>query len=287
MKGETIIVDVYNRGKENSPFTGRHGVNMPRYPWTDGPEYITQCPIQPGSKFSQKIILSSEEGTYGGMLTVTGPEPPLATGADPNASDALLINGQPGDLFHAQNQGILHSIFTSSLPYLPAYNDTNASVQVMADLRSLAIGTSLQSDYSISYELPSSGTEVRVLEYNSTVEIVLQGTNLVQGHTTPYISMDTVSMLLDGDLGISMKIRTLYAKSGGSSPSDTISVPTKGWVAIRFEASNPGVWFMHCHVERHLTWGMETAFIVKNGKHPEAQMLPPPSTCHHVEAAKK
>ncbi|RVW14024.1 Laccase-15, partial [Vitis vinifera] len=32
-------------------------------PWTDGPEYITQCPIQPGSKFSQKIILSSEEGT--------------------------------------------------------------------------------------------------------------------------------------------------------------------------------------------------------------------------------
>ena len=38
-----------------------------------------------------------------------------------------------------------------------------------------------------------------------------------------------------------------------------------------------GVWFMHCHVEQHLTWGMETAFLVKNGKHPEAQMLPPPS----------
>ena len=36
---------------------------MPRYPWTDGPEYITQCPIQPGSKFTQKIILSTEEGT--------------------------------------------------------------------------------------------------------------------------------------------------------------------------------------------------------------------------------
>ena len=34
---------------------------------------------------------------------------------------------------------------------------------------------------------------------------------------------------------------------------------------------------MHCHVERHQTWGMDTAFIVKNGKHPEAQVLPPPS----------
>ncbi|KAJ9675472.1 hypothetical protein PVL29_024414 [Vitis rotundifolia] len=61
-KGETIIVDVYNRGKENVTIHW-HGVKMPKYPWTDGPEYITQCPIPPGSKFSQKIILSSEEGT--------------------------------------------------------------------------------------------------------------------------------------------------------------------------------------------------------------------------------
>ena len=33
----------------------------------------------------------------------------------------------------------------------------------------------------------------------------------LQRHTTPCISMDTVSMLLDGDLGISMEIRTLCA----------------------------------------------------------------------------
>ncbi|RVW64662.1 hypothetical protein CK203_065615 [Vitis vinifera] len=38
-----------------------------------------------------------------------------------------------------------------------------------------------------------------------------------------------------------------------------------------------GVRFMHCHVEQHLTWGMETAFIVNNGKRLEAQMLSPPS----------
>ena len=38
-------------------------MNQPRYPWSDGPEYITQCPIQSGQKFSQKIIFSSEEGT--------------------------------------------------------------------------------------------------------------------------------------------------------------------------------------------------------------------------------
>ncbi|KAL7137822.1 hypothetical protein ABFS83_10G119300 [Erythranthe nasuta] len=35
----------------------------PRYPWSDGPEYITQCPIRPGSTFRQKIVLSDEVGT--------------------------------------------------------------------------------------------------------------------------------------------------------------------------------------------------------------------------------
>ena len=34
---------------------------------------------------------------------------------------------------------------------------------------------------------------------------------------------------------------------------------------------------MHCHIERHLSWGMDMTFIVKNGSNPEAQLLPPPS----------
>lgn len=37
-----------------------------------------------------------------------------------------------------------------------------------------------------------------------------------------------------------------------------------------------GVWFMHCHLERHLTWGMEMVFIVKDGHRPEDRLLPPP-----------
>jgi laccase len=33
---------------------------------------------------------------------------------------------------------------------------------------------------------------------------------------------------------------------------------------------------MHCHFDRHMTWGMNMAFVVKNGEGPEAQILPPP-----------
>lgn len=35
----------------------------PRNPWFDGPEYITQCPIAPGTNFTYQIIFSTEEGT--------------------------------------------------------------------------------------------------------------------------------------------------------------------------------------------------------------------------------
>ncbi|RVW45352.1 putative laccase-9 [Vitis vinifera] len=221
--------------------------NILTIPWTDGPEYITQCPIRPGSKFTQKIILSTEEGTlwwhahsdwtratvHGAIIIYpkNGTKYPFhkpdrevpiiiraCNGGDPDPSDALLINGQPGDLYpcsksdtfkltvdHGKtyllriiNAALQEALFFSidkhkmtvvgtdeanqrpdhyymaaitysgcpeisrlfydnttttaivqyngyytpssppSLPYLPAYNDTNASVQVMAGLRSLA-----------------------------------------------------------------------------------------------------------------------------------------------------
>ena len=41
----------------------RHGVKQPRNPWSDGPAYITQCPIQPGKKYTYRIHFTTEEGT--------------------------------------------------------------------------------------------------------------------------------------------------------------------------------------------------------------------------------
>jgi len=37
-----------------------------------------------------------------------------------------------------------------------------------------------------------------------------------------------------------------------------------------------GVWFVHCHLERHLSWGMETVLIVTNGEGEDAMLPPPP-----------
>ena len=37
---------------------------------------------------------------------------------------------------------------------------------------------------------------------------------------------------------------------------DVVSIPAKGWARIRFAATNPGAWFMHCHIEWHMAAGL-------------------------------
>nr|QCZ35189.1 laccase 22 [Salvia miltiorrhiza] len=61
-RGEVVVVDVINRSHQNITIHW-HGVKMRRYPWTDGVNYVTQCPISPGKRFRQQIVLSNEEGT--------------------------------------------------------------------------------------------------------------------------------------------------------------------------------------------------------------------------------
>ncbi|PRQ25540.1 putative laccase [Rosa chinensis] len=61
-KGDTIYVNVHNQGYYGLTIHW-HGIMQSRNPWSDGPEYITQCPIQPGTNFTYEVLLSTEEGT--------------------------------------------------------------------------------------------------------------------------------------------------------------------------------------------------------------------------------
>ncbi|CAK9174190.1 unnamed protein product [Ilex paraguariensis] len=497
--GDTIIVDVHNRGDQNITIHW-HGVKQPRYPWSDGPEFITQCPIKPGGKFSQKIVLSDEEGTlwwhahsdwsratvHGAIIiypkngtTYPFPKPHaealiilgewwksdiqevleefMENGGDPNNSDAYLINGQLGDLYPCSipdtfkltveygktyllrmintvmNSILFFSVanhqitvigtdgsytkplktnyiaispgqtidflleanqkpnhyymaaraFNSApavpfdnttttaiiqykgnykpsspqpLPLLPAYNDTNASTTFTGSLRSLAnkdhpvnvplkIRTKLfftisintlpcgnnnscegpggnrfsASVNNITLQLPTidileayyrqingiygnnfpkfpplafnytadslpvqlrtprRATKVRVIKYNSTVELVFQGTNLLSGVDHPMHLHGYSFYVVGWGIGNFDKEKDPKNYNLVDPPlQNTIAVPKNGWAAIRFKADNPGVWFMHCHFERHISWGMGMTFIVRNGKHPDAKILPPP-----------
>ncbi|XP_028396903.1 laccase-like isoform X2 [Dendronephthya gigantea] len=52
---------------------------------------------------------------------------------------------------------------------------------------------------------------------------------------------------------------------------DVITVPAGGYVVIRFRATNPGWWIMHCHIDPHLIGGMGIAV----GEETDCQNPPP------------
>ncbi|XP_078170389.1 putative laccase-9 [Carex rostrata] len=506
-KGDIVYVKVINRGNKNITIHW-HGVNQPRDPWSDGPEYITQCPIQPRANYTQRIQLMEEEGTlwwhahsefdratvHGAIviypkLRTTFPfrkphkeftlilgewwnqnitdiyQTAVKYGNQFELSDANTINGQPGDfmpcssndtfkvqveqgkmyLLRVINAAMENAFFfavsghnvtvvgtdasytkpyvnefimitpgqtmdlllwanqfqKSSSPFryyiiaalyfdgssaasrdanmtvaileyktnhsapsirpvftsLPKHNDTNASAAFTSGLRSLAnsdnqavltqtvnvkmyitlsaneqlcpnsscagpngtrFATSMNNasfqnpkidvldayynsiagvyttdfpdqpplffnftdaQYQENAKFVDKSTKVKVLEYNTTVEIVFQGTNIADGQVTHPIHLHGHSFYVIGRGTGNFDNTTDPLSYNLIDPphQSTLGVPKNGWATIRFRASNPGVWYMHCHYETHTIWGMNVVFITKNGNSTEAKMLPPPA----------
>ncbi|KAL2332944.1 hypothetical protein Fmac_014157 [Flemingia macrophylla] len=122
------------------------------------------------------------------------------------------------------------------------------------------------------------GTRVYRLPYNSTVELVLQDTGMITPENHP-IHLHGFNFFVVGRGQGNFNPTKDPKKFNLVDPVErnTVGVPAGGWTAIRFRADNPGVWFMHCHLEIHTTWGLKMAFVVDNGKGPNESLLPPPS----------
>ncbi|XP_078162177.1 putative laccase-9 isoform X2 [Carex rostrata] len=134
------------------------------------------------------------------------------------------------------------------------------------------------AQYQENAKFVDKSTKVKVLKYNTTVEIVFQGTNIVDGQGTHPIHLHGHRFYVIGRGTGNFDNTTDPLSYNLFDPphQNTLGVPKNGWATIRFRAANPGVWFMHCHFERHNIWGMDTVFITKNGNSTEAKMLPPP-----------
>ncbi|KAJ4759718.1 Laccase [Rhynchospora pubera] len=120
-------------------------------------------------------------------------------------------------------------------------------------------------------------TKVKMLNYNTTVEIVFQGTNIGPENHPMHLHGQSFYVVGRGSGNFDKKKDPLTYNLVDPPKENTVAVPKNGWATIRFRAVNPGVWYMHCHVDRHVSWGMNTVFITKNGKSADAKMLPPPS----------
>ncbi|KAJ8900640.1 hypothetical protein K2173_025417 [Erythroxylum novogranatense] len=120
-----------------------------------------------------------------------------------------------------------------------------------------------------------NGTRTRVIEYGSRVQMIFQNTGTVSTENHP-IHLHGYSFYVVGFGNGNYNPQTVQFNLVDPPYMNTIGVPVGGWAAIRFVADNPGVWFMHCHLDVHQSWGLGTAIIVKNGKgHLETLPHPP------------
>ncbi|KAK9063177.1 hypothetical protein SSX86_017047 [Deinandra increscens subsp. villosa] len=131
----------------------------------------------------------------------------------------------------------------------------------------------------LKYNLnPTFGTKLFAVEYGTKLEIVLQDTGLMNLENHPiHIHGHNFFIVATGFGNFDPKKDTARYNLVDPPERNTVGVPMGGWAAVRINADNPGVWFMHCHLEEHTTWGLAAGFIVKNGVKPSQRLLPPPS----------
>ncbi|KAK9124418.1 hypothetical protein Sjap_014020 [Stephania japonica] len=123
----------------------------------------------------------------------------------------------------------------------------------------------------------NNGTKAYRLAYNASVQVVIQDTAFLAPESHPVHLHGFNFFQVGRGLG-NFDAKNDPKKFNLVDPIErnTIGVPAGGWIAIRFIANNPGVWFLHCHFEVHTSWGLKMAFVVDNGEGPNESLVPPP-----------
>ncbi|KAJ8626850.1 hypothetical protein MRB53_020157 [Persea americana] len=124
---------------------------------------------------------------------------------------------------------------------------------------------------------PEFGNKLLVVPYGTRLEFVLQDTSFINVENHPIHIHGHNFFIVGSGFGNFDPEKDPAGFNLVDPPErNTVAVPSGGWAVIWFKANNPGVWFMHCHLEVHTTWGLAMAFIVENGPKPSQSILPPP-----------
>ncbi|XP_058103405.1 laccase-1-like [Magnolia sinica] len=121
------------------------------------------------------------------------------------------------------------------------------------------------------------GTRMILVPYSTNLEFVLQDTSFINVENHPiHIHGHNFFIVGSGFRNFNSEQDPAGYNLVDPPERNTVAVPSGGWAAIRFQATYPGVWFLHCHLEVHTTWGLATVYIVSNGPEPSQSILPPP-----------
>lgn len=122
------------------------------------------------------------------------------------------------------------------------------------------------------------GTKILAVPYGTRLEIVLQDTGFLNVENHPiHVHGHNFYIVGTGFGNFDAAKDPTHYNLVDPPERNTVAVPVAGWAAIRINADNPGVWFIHCHLEEHTTWGLAMGLLVKSGSEPSQSLLPPPN----------
>ncbi|GLT63537.1 hypothetical protein SLA2020_360960 [Shorea laevis] len=116
-----------------------------------------------------------------------------------------------------------------------------------------------------------------MVPYGASIEIVLQDTSFLNPENHPIHVHGHNFFIVERGFG-NFDVVTYPARYNLIDPpeSNIVAVPKGGWAAIRIKAANPAVWYRHCRLEEHASWGLATTgFIVQDGPFPSQALLTP------------
>ncbi|KAK4278522.1 hypothetical protein QN277_016358 [Acacia crassicarpa] len=214
-------------------------------------------------KVSKEVDVSLNFIVGLGLINCTNPNSPRCQGPNGTRFAASMNNvsfvlPRTTSLMQAYYQGI-PGVFTTDFPPVPP----------------------LQFNYTGNVPrglwTPARGTKLYKLKYGSKVQIIFQDTSIVTTENHPMHIHGYHFFIVGSGFG-NFNPATDPAKFNLVDPPvrNTVGTPPGGWVAIRFLADNPGIWFVHCHIDTHLNWGLAMAFLVENGVGRSQSVIPPP-----------
>ncbi|XP_017770706.1 PREDICTED: laccase-2-like isoform X2 [Nicrophorus vespilloides] len=108
------------------------------------------------------------------------------------------------------------------------------------------------------------------VKLNSIVELILVDKGFafdanhpfhLHGHSFRVVGMERLGRNVTVDEVKRLDAQGLLKRNLGDAPiKDTVTVPDGGYTILRFNASNPGYWLFHCHIEFHVEIGMALIF---------------------------
>ncbi|KAJ6362933.1 hypothetical protein OIU78_003177 [Salix suchowensis] len=264
-KGKTYLLRIINAALNTELFfkIANHKMTVVAVDASYTVPYITDVVVTgPGQTVDVLLAADQEVGSYymAANAYVSDGGAPLNS----TTRGIVLYEGGPHWVPVPRKIDEYIGIYTTDFPNTPPvkFDYTNDNINVLNPTLSIT---------------PKS-TSVKVLKYNSTVEMVLQNTAIMGVENHPmHLHGFNFHVLAQGfgnydPLKDPKKFNLINPQS-----RNTIGVPVGGWAVIRFMANNPGVWIMHCHLEVHVPWGLATAFVVENGPTKDSTLPPPPA----------